>query len=336
MPTGISIVMPAYNASRFLVETVNSVLRQTYQEWELLIVNDGSTDSTEDLILKLESLDPRICHFSQPNQGVAIARNNGYKKSSREFPYVMFFDSDDVLVENALEVLAESLEADRSAVAAHGMELLIDEYGTHLEHGKLRNAHMASHGRVRPSGFRIQPVPIDEPTEFDCFTIHNPIITPGLVLLRKAEFDKIEGFDPATSPCEDRDLWLRILADGHMSYVRHPTLKYRRHSDNVSHDYHRMLTALNKTYFKASEYQGFSEVQKKAVARGYRLREVDKARIKYVIAREAAAAGNWRQCIREVVRIAVIITYGVLGLKAATSIDRARGLLRSDEVGKTS
>ena len=96
----VSVLMPAYDAEQFIAEAIESVLAQRYQEWEMIIVNDGSTDGTEGIITRYS--DPRIKLISQENAGEASARNTALKHINGE--YVAFLDADDFLLANHLEV----------------------------------------------------------------------------------------------------------------------------------------------------------------------------------------------------------------------------------------
>ena len=95
----VSIIMPAYNAEKTILESIESVLRQTYRNWELIVVNDGSKDSTSAVVLAIR--DERVRLIEQENAGVANARNNGINNSTGE--YIAFLDSDDLWVEEKLE-----------------------------------------------------------------------------------------------------------------------------------------------------------------------------------------------------------------------------------------
>jgi len=95
----ISIILPVYNAEKYIKEAVESVLNQTYQHWELLIINDGSTDNSENLLLNFQ--DHRIKYFTQENKGVSAARNVGLKKMEGDF--FCFLDADDILTPTSLE-----------------------------------------------------------------------------------------------------------------------------------------------------------------------------------------------------------------------------------------
>lgn len=97
----VSVIIPVYNAENYIIETIQSVLDQTYTNWELIIINDGSSDTTEELI-KPFLKDKRVCYYSQNNTGVSTARNNGMAKSKGEF--IALLDADDTWENNNLEL----------------------------------------------------------------------------------------------------------------------------------------------------------------------------------------------------------------------------------------
>ena len=103
----VSIITPAYNAEKYIKETIESVLGQTYKNWELIIVNDGSTDSTEEIIKSFD--DSRVVLLSQKNSGVSSARNLGMQSSKGK--YITFLDADDVLPPESLKVRVDYLES---------------------------------------------------------------------------------------------------------------------------------------------------------------------------------------------------------------------------------
>ena len=104
----VSIVIPAYNASKFIEETIESVKRQKYQNWELIVVNDGSKDNTEDIVSKYVLNDSRIRLINTKNNGVSQARNRGIFETSGQ--YVAFLDADDVWLPENLLVKIQKLE----------------------------------------------------------------------------------------------------------------------------------------------------------------------------------------------------------------------------------
>ena len=104
-----SIVIPTYNRAHILPETIQSVLKQSYSNWELLIVDDGSTDNTKDFILNVN--DDRVKYIYQENAERSAARNNGIKNSSGDWVY--FLDSDDSFKENHLQTFYDNIQADK-------------------------------------------------------------------------------------------------------------------------------------------------------------------------------------------------------------------------------
>src|SRR5690625_1048731 len=99
----VSIIIPVYNKEEYLEDCLESVINQSYEKIEIIIINDGSTDGSESIIKKWKNKDNRIKYMSQNNQGVAIARNNGIKVSKGD--YIYFIDADDYLSLNAIETL---------------------------------------------------------------------------------------------------------------------------------------------------------------------------------------------------------------------------------------
>src|SRR5687768_5740122 len=93
----VSIVMPCYNAAPFLATSIRSLIYQSFTNWELVVVNDGSTDHSESIALELAALDGRITVISKPNGGYVSARLEGYKHISANSKYVIFYDADDSL-----------------------------------------------------------------------------------------------------------------------------------------------------------------------------------------------------------------------------------------------
>ncbi len=118
----VTIIMPAYNMALYIGDAVRSVLAQTYENWELIIVNDGSTDGTADVLAAFT--DPRIHVLHQANGGVAHARNHGLDVASGEF--VCFFDADDILPPNSVEARVRTLALHPDAAFADGAVLSMD------------------------------------------------------------------------------------------------------------------------------------------------------------------------------------------------------------------
>lgn len=110
MTTRISIIIPAYNAAAFLPECLDSIFCQQYADYEVLCIDDGSTDNTPELLQHYAERHPQLHILSQPNQGMSTARNHGLKEARGE--YILFVDSDDLLTDGALATLASELNGE--------------------------------------------------------------------------------------------------------------------------------------------------------------------------------------------------------------------------------
>src|SRR5688500_7922397 len=109
----VSVVVPTYNYARFIGETFDSLRAQTYADWECVVVDDGSTDDTVEVVARWRERDPRIRYLRQPNQRQAAAKNTGLKEARGR--YIQFLDADDLVEPRKLERQVEFLEATPSA-----------------------------------------------------------------------------------------------------------------------------------------------------------------------------------------------------------------------------
>jgi glycosyltransferase involved in cell wall biosynthesis len=131
----ISIIIPAYNVERYLSQTLDSIIVQSITEWECIVVDDGSTDGTWRIIERYAAADGRIRGFSRPNRGAAEARNYGLSQMGPGTKYVIFMDSDDVYLPDALMTLHAAAEARPDLIGAHGIAEYIDSEGRPLHPG---------------------------------------------------------------------------------------------------------------------------------------------------------------------------------------------------------
>lgn len=118
MTEKVSVIIPVYNCEKYLEETLQSILRQNYDGLEIIIVNDGSTDSSEEIIYRYALEDSRIQIINQENQGPSSARNLGIQVATGK--YLIFFDSDDVMLEGAITSLVEAMEMENANIAIGG------------------------------------------------------------------------------------------------------------------------------------------------------------------------------------------------------------------------
>ena len=105
----ISVIIPVYNAERYLRDSLNSLLQQTFEDWEAICVNDGSADSSAQILQEYAAKDNRFIIISEPNSGQSVARNKALELAKGK--YVAFLDADDLLKENFLESLYNAAEA---------------------------------------------------------------------------------------------------------------------------------------------------------------------------------------------------------------------------------
>ena len=236
-------MIAAYNAGRYLRETLDSVRGQTYEDWELVIVDDGSSDDTLAIAQEYAAGDGRIRVVHQDNAGGAAARNRGYAETDGEAPYVAFLDADDVYEPDALRTLVRALDEHPEDVAAHGLARFIDG-----ESRPIREGESEAWGRNRLSvvGRRFVTAPLEAPTTLGMLALANRIATPGQGLIRRAALALTgpEPSDPATTVA-DWDMWLRLAVLGDIAFADEVVLRYRQHGASMSSN-HRQVVAGTK------------------------------------------------------------------------------------------
>ena len=219
----VSIVIPCYQQAHFLPDAISSILRQTYPDIEIIVVDDGSTDHTRDVALS----HPGIRYIAQKNAGVSSARNTGFRMSRGE--YIVFLDADDRLIADAIEIGTRSLAEHPACALTFGTFFMIDAEGT----------------RHNPS------YPLNAVTYgYKELLEENAIGNPGVALYRRWALSVVGGFDHRNGPAGDYDLYLRIARLFPVACHRRPVIEYRRHGGNMSNDPGVMLkaclSALNK------------------------------------------------------------------------------------------
>ena len=224
----VSVIVPAYNAMSFLPQTVSSVLAQTYADFEVIIINDGSSDDIEAWAHGL--CDGRIQLISQVNSGPASARNHGLKNATGD--YVAFLDADDIWMPTKLEKQVDLLNKNSEIGLVYTWIALIDEAGKHQ--GKLRRN--SAQGNVW----------LD-------LTLHNIVECGSVALVRRECFNTAGWFDErrAIAGSEDWDMWLRIAAHYSFGLIEEPLVDYRCHTDNLSSRWRQMAESFDLVLQKA-------------------------------------------------------------------------------------
>lgn len=226
----IGIVIPTYNGSSHIVDTVASVIAQTFCEWNLVVVDDGSTDGTAELVTKVFADDPRIRLVIRENGGVACARNTGLSELI-DCRYLAFLDHDDVWCPDTLEYLHTRLASNPQLVAAYGLARFIDQSGRPM---LVDEAESGLRARWGIADGRAVSWPRDAPTTFPVLAYGNCIWTPGQALIRADPLRIIGGFDPLAAPADDYDMWLRLSLIGDIAFADHLVVGFRKHPGNQS------------------------------------------------------------------------------------------------------
>jgi glycosyltransferase involved in cell wall biosynthesis len=240
-PGLVSVMMPAYNAERFIRQAVESLLSQTYPEWELIVVNDGSTDRTAEIARAFG--DPRIHVVNQANSGEAAARNTCLERMRGE--YVAFLDADDLYLPRHLELAVGLLQVNLDFDAVYSDGHYCDEAGTLLQPLSSRRLEPAE-GRifeqvVRASSMLGPPVCV--------------VLRRNLLLQRGFRFDSGLRIGP------DWDLFVRYAEVGKFKYIDQKTCLYRLHETNIttSLGYAKRAADLARCRRRATQLRSFNE-----------------------------------------------------------------------------
>ncbi len=215
----VSVIIPTYNSGKFIAQTVQSVLEQTYRPHEVIIIDDGSTDDTKAV---LSGFHDRIKYFYQENLGPSAARNKGIKMARGE--YVSFLDADDLWTSNKIEVQLDFLERHREIGLVFSD---IEEF----DGEKIINRRSSCLAVQVYGPDNVLHVPLQE--AFIKLLMTNFIPT-NTVMVRRECFKKAGIFDESLRIVEDRDMWLRIAAYYKIGRLPLVLCKRRLHVSNIS------------------------------------------------------------------------------------------------------
>jgi glycosyltransferase involved in cell wall biosynthesis len=204
----VSVIIPAYNAARFLPRCLKSVFAQTLKPYEVIVINDGSTDNTATLA---EELGARV--ITQTNGGIASARNLGIQKTSGE--WIAMLDADDMWAPEKLERQIALIRPDTVLVYT-GIRIFDDQ------------------------GIRGERLAVDPAVARKMLRYRNPI-TPSSVLMQRKAFDSAGGFRKGLNTCEDWGLWFRLMPQGQFEAVSDPLTDYYVYHQSASTNPEKML-----------------------------------------------------------------------------------------------
>ena len=207
----ISIVIPTFNRCRFIKRALDSIYNQTYSDYEIIVIDDGSTDGTADMLKKKF---PDVRYFYQSNKGVSSSRNKGLEMAQGD--WIAFLDSDDEWLPAKLEKQVKLLKSTPGYKVCHTEEIWIRD-GIRVNQMK---KHKKTGGWIFP-----QCLPL-------C------AMSPSSILIHCSVFEDVGDFDITLPACEDYDLWLRITAKYPVLYIEEPQIKkYGGHEDQLSKKY---------------------------------------------------------------------------------------------------
>jgi glycosyltransferase involved in cell wall biosynthesis len=218
----VTIVVPAYNAESFIAQTIKSVIAQTYPHWELIVVDDGSTDSTADIVSSFNN--PGIRYIYQENRGLGEARNTGIRLAQSEI--VTFLDADDLWNSKFLEKMVGLLNHHPQAAAVYCGFQYINSQGQPVGNPSLK---------------------VVPPESFHATLIHRGNwLVPCAVVLRKGLVKKVGLFDGSLWGVEDTDMWIRLSARHTFVGLSEILVRYRIHGGNMSRDPEHMITGASR------------------------------------------------------------------------------------------
>ena len=226
----ISIIIPAYNAESTIKSTIESVQKQTYRDYELIVIDDGSTDRTAKIVCEIA--DERLKFFSYQNAGVSVARNRGIQQATGE--YIAFLDADDLWTRDKLEKQVAILETNPEVGVVYSQTSYIDSQSNLLYN-------------CNPVSFAGNVLPELLLTNF----LHNG----SNPLIRQQAVATVGGFDSNITSCEDWDYYLRLAALYPFAVVPEYQILYRQTgSQNMSSNVARMqqasYTVIERAYQK--------------------------------------------------------------------------------------
>ena len=228
-----SIVIPVYNKEKFVVKTIESVLSQTFTDYEIIIVNDGSTDQSEAKISVFK--DNRIKYYSKKNEGVAQARNFGIEKATAD--YICFLDADDYWYHTFLKTMRRySSELPEQKVFATAIEI------------ETKNKTIPAHYSI-PSTSDFEIVNFFDASQKEC------ALWTSSVCIHKSVFEKVGDFDTKIKHGEDTELWIRIGLQFPIVFIRKILARYVYDDKSISRN--------SNYYFEQYTFDKYTVEEKK-------------------------------------------------------------------------
>lgn len=242
----VSVIIPVYNGEKTIKITINSVLNQTFPDFELIVVNDGSQDSTLAAVNEIQ--DARIRVFSFPNSGVSASRNRGLAEAKGEF--ISFLDADDLWTPDKLEAQLKALQENPQAAVAYSWSDWVDEWGQFLRAG----GHITVNGNA-----------------YEKLLVRDFVESGSNPLIRRQALDEVGDFDQSVTPAEDWDMWLRLAARYEFVAVPSSQILYRISPNSASFNVWKMeagsLQVIERNFAQTTE--SLKHLKRKTLASRY-------------------------------------------------------------------
>lgn len=220
----VSVVIPTYNRGSLIARALNSVLAQTFTDYEIIVIDDGSKDNTQNVLSAFEG---KLRYVYQPNGGIARARNRGIELSLGQ--YIAFLDSDDYWAPEKLEIQSKILDFNPKVGIVYGRMPIVNEAGDILG--------------MKPNG-------ISGKNFQELLRVWGDLPTSS-VMTRKECFQKVGVFDPELPPMEDIDMWIRIAHKYNIYEVEgKPLAFYWRHDHQITADHIKVYRGLVRIHEK--------------------------------------------------------------------------------------
>ncbi len=310
MSPRVSVIIPAYNVASYISETLDSVIAQTFSDMEIIIVNDGSTDTTPNIIESYAARDPRIRIIHQENRGLAGARNTGLRSAVGD--YLCIFDSDDIMMPDKIAVQVSYLDAHPACGLVY-----TDCY--HFIDGTNRVRTVLEPDLSKENAYEI--------------LLHGNHLNPNVVMFRKSVYESLGGFDETLRSAEDWEYWLKFAHAGvNFGHVNQPLTRYRVRSNSLSGDgvvmYQTAIRVLEKQYDKAVTQKQLQLIRQGIAAR------YKKLLVAYLVQGKRKEA--WKLVMRRPTRFMLFAVFSMVPTqllrKGYTLLRRMRFMLRSRSV----
>jgi len=207
----VSVIIPCYNGEEFIREAIESVISQTYQKWELIVIDDGSTDNSKEIVDKYRTGQRIKCIQHDTNKGIAKASNTGIKLARGD--YLAFLDQDDVWLPNKLEVQVNCLKNQQEDI------------------GMICTGMVFTDEKLKPQrifkGFRD-----DDQKELVKNIYLQPTNSASVMMVKKRCFSQLGFFNESLHGWADFEMWMRIASQYKIKYIREAVVKKRMHTEN--------------------------------------------------------------------------------------------------------